>query len=87
MSKGMGIYVKFTENHSTNKVMSLDPGLNSENVYFWPNSILNFRKVTKFGGNWLKNKNVTGKKTNWGGWKRPPPPPQCLYITGNIIHI
>ena len=28
-------------------------------------------KVTKFEENWLKNKNVTGKK-QIGGWKRPP---------------
>ena len=32
--------------------------------------MLNFRKVTKFGGDWLKNKKVTGRKTNWG-WKDP----------------
>ena len=22
--------------------------------------------VTKFGGNWLENKKVTGRKANWG---------------------
>ena len=33
---------------------------------FFPNSILNFSKVTKFGENWLKNKKVTGKKQNSG---------------------
>ena len=27
---------------------------NFEKFYFSPNSILNFRKSTKFGGNWLK---------------------------------
>ena len=44
---------------------------NSENSYFSLNSVLNFRKVTKFGGNWLKNKKVTGKK-NWGMENVPP---------------
>ena len=34
---------------------------NFKNFYFLPASILNFRKVTKFGGNWLKNKKVTSK--------------------------
>ena len=28
--------------------------------------------IWKFGEDWLKNKKVTGKKTNWG-WKTPPP--------------
>ena len=33
-----------------------------------PNSILNFRKVTKFGGDWFKHQKVKSKnKTNWGG--------------------
>ena len=54
---------------------------NSENVYFLPNSILNFRKVTKFGGNWLKNKNVTGRK-QIGRWKTPPP---VLIGLSNVI--
>ena len=47
---------------------------NSENFYFSPNSELNLGKVTKSGGNRLKNKNVTGKK-EIGGWNPPPPPP------------
>ena len=34
---------------------------NVENFYFLPNSVLTFRKVTKFGGNWLKNKNLQAK--------------------------
>ena len=29
-------------------------------------------RVTKFGGNWLKNKNVTGKKTKLGVENTPP---------------
>ena len=68
----MGIYVKFYHDHSSNMVMSRDPSSKYfKNFYFWPNSILNFRKSYKFGGNWLKNKNVTGKKQN-SGWKTPP---------------
>ena len=43
---------------------------NFKKIYFFPNSVLNFRKVTKFGGNWLKNKKVTDKKQN-SGWKTP----------------
>ena len=62
----MGIYVKFYHDHSTN----------IPNFYFLPKSILNFRKVTKFGGNWLKNEKVTGKCKTRGG--RHPLPPQCL---------
>ena len=67
----MGIYVKFTK--TTHQIWSCHVTLasNSENFYFLLNSILNFRKVTRFGGNWLKDKNVTGKK-QIGGWKRPP---------------
>ena len=40
--------------------------------FFLPNSVLNFRKVKKFWGNWLKNKKATGKK-QIGGGKHPPP--------------
>ena len=55
----MGIYVKFTK--TTHQIWSCHVTLasNSENFYFFPNSVLNFRKVTKFGGNCLKNKKVT----------------------------
>ena len=75
MSKVMGIYVKFTK--TTHQIWSCHVTLasSSENFYFSPNFVLNFRKVTKSGGNWLKNKKVTGKKqTGW--WKTPPV--QCL---------
>ena len=34
-------------------------------------------KVTEFGGNWLKIKNVASKK-NKLGWKTPPSPPPVL---------
>ena len=67
----MGIYVKFTK--TTHQIWSypVTPASNSENFYFLPDSILNFKKVSKFWGNWLTNEKVTGKK-QIGGWKRPP---------------
>ena len=70
MSKVMCIYVKFTM--TTHQIWSCHVTLasNSKNFYCSPNSILNFRKVTKFEGNWLKNKKVAGKKQigGGGGW-------------------
>ena len=68
MSKVMGIYVKFTK--TTHQIWSCHVTLtsNSENVYFLPNSVLNFRKGTKFGGNWLKNKKL---QANQGGGNNP----------------
>ena len=67
----MSIYVKFTR--TTHKIWSCHVTLasSSKKFYFSPNSISNFREVTKFGENWLKNTKVTGKK-QIGGWKRPP---------------
>ena len=71
MSKVMGIYIKFTK--TTHQIWSCHVTLasNFENFSFSPNSVLNFRKVTKSGGNWLKN--ITGKN-KLGGGKHPPPP-------------
>ena len=71
----MGIYVKFTK--TTHQIWSCHMTLasNSENFYFLPNSILNFRKVTKFEGNWLKNKKVTGQNKLGSGKNLTP---QCL---------
>ena len=71
MSKVMGIYVKFTK--TTHEIWSCHVTLssNSENFYLLPNSILNFRKVTKFVSNWPKNKKVTGKKQIEGGGRDP----------------
>ena len=67
----MGIYVKFTK--TTHQIWSCHVSLvsNSENFYFSP-------KLPKFGGNWLKNKNVTGK-IQIGGGNPPPPPPPSAY--------
>ena len=68
----MGIYVKFTK--TTHKIWPCHVILasNSENFYFSPNFVLNFKKVTKFGRNWPDNKNVTGKK-QIGDGNTPPP--------------
>ena len=71
MSKVIGIYVKFYHDHSPVMVISRYPGYKFRKFYFLSNSILHFGKVTKFGENWLNNKNVTGKKQN-SGWKTPP---------------
>ena len=67
MSNVIAIYVKFTK--STNQIWSCHVTLASdtENFYFLPNSILNFRKSYQIWGNWLKNKKVTGKKQIGGG--------------------
>ena len=46
---------------------------NSENFYFLPNSILNFRKCYQLWGKLAQEQKVKGKKKNkLGGWKRPP---------------
>ena len=69
----MDIYVKFTKTAHQLWSCHVTLALNSENFYFSPNSVLNFRKVTKFGRNWLKHKKVTRKK-QIGGGNTPPPP-------------
>ena len=68
----MGIYVKFTK--TTHQIWSCHVILasNSENCYFLPNSILNFRKNYQIWGNWLKNKKLQAKN-KLGGGKDPPP--------------
>ena len=57
----MGIYVKFTK--TTHQIWSCHVTLasNSENFYFLPNSVLNFRKVTKFGEIGSRTKKVQAK--------------------------
>ena len=77
MSKVMGIYFNFTK--TTHQIWSchLNLASNSENFYFLPYYVLILGKVTKFGGNWLKNKKVTGKK-NLVVETPPPPPPLVL---------
>ena len=75
MLKLMGIYVKFTK--TTHQILSCHVTLtsNSEKFYYSPNFELNLGKVTKFRGNWPKNKKVTGKKHKLG--MENTPSPQC----------
>ena len=73
MSKVMGIYVKFTK--TTHQIWSCHVTLasNSENFYFWPNSVSNFRKSYQIWGKLAQEqKKLQAKKQIGGG------PPQCL---------
>ena len=69
-------------NHSPNMVMSSDPRFKFQSFYFSPNSILNFRKITNFGGNWLKNKNFTGKNKFGGAYRVKPWSVEGLELKG-----
>ena len=53
--------------------MSRDLASNSENFYFSPNSMLNFRKSYKIWGKLAQEQERYRQKTNWG-WKTPVPP-------------
>ena len=68
----MGIYVKFTT--TTHQIWSCHVNLasNSEKFYFFPNSILNFRKSYQILGEIGSRTKTLQAKTNWGG-KHPPP--------------
>ena len=67
MSKVMGICVKFTK--TTLYIWSCHVTLasNSENFYFSPNSVLNFRKSCQVWEKLAKEQKVTGKKQIAGG--------------------
>ena len=67
MSKGMGIYVKFTM--TTHQIWSYHVTLvsNSEIFYFSPNSILNFRKSYQILWKLAHEQKVAGKKQILGG--------------------
>ena len=69
----MGIYVKFTM--TTHQIWSCHVTLasNSKNLYFSPNSILNFRKSYQVWLKFAQEQKVKDKK-QIGGWKTPPPP-------------
>ena len=71
MSNVMGIYVKFTI--TTHQIWSCHVTLasNSENFYFLPNSILNFRKSYQIWGKLAQEQKSYRQKTNWGV-KTPP---------------
>ena len=63
----MYIYVKFYHDHSPNMVCHMTLAANLENFYFLSNPILNFRKVTKFDGNWHKNEKLQAINKTRGG--------------------
>ena len=70
----MDIYVKFTM--TTHQIWSCPVTLpsNSENFYFLPNSILNFRKSHQIWGEIGSRTKKLQAKKQIGGWKTP----QCL---------
>ena len=70
----MGIYVNFTK--TTHQIWSCRVTLtsNSENVYFSPNSVLNFRKSYQIWGKLAHEQKSYRQKTNWGVENTPPPP-------------
>ena len=72
MSKVMGIYVKFTK--TTHQIWSSHVTLasNSEDFYFLPNSILNFRKVPILGDIGSRTKKFQAKNKLDGGKHSPP---------------
>ena len=67
----MGIYVKFIK--TTHEIWSYHVTLasNSENFYFSPDSVLNFRKSYQVWGKLAQEQKGTGKK-QIGGGKHPP---------------
>ena len=68
----MGIYVKFTMN--THQILSCHVTLasNSENFYFSPNFILNFKKSYQIWGKLVQEQKVSGKN-KLGVGNTPPP--------------
>ena len=73
MSNVMGIYVEFTK--TTHQIWSCQVTLasNSENFYFSPNSVLNFRKNYQIWGEIDSGTKSYRQKTNWGVENTPPP--------------
>ena len=69
----MGIYVKFTI--TTHQIWSCHVTLasNSENFYFSPNSVLNFRKHYQIWGKLAQEQRSYREKTNWGVENTPHP--------------
>ena len=80
--KSYGHLCEIYQNHSPNMVMSRHPGFKFRKFLFLTNSVLNFGKVIKFGGSWLKIKRVTGKN-KLGVENTPPPPPVLIGLSLN----
>ena len=68
----MGIYVKFTK--TTHQICSCHVTLvsNSENFYFSPDSVLNFRKSHQIWGSLAHEQKSYRQKKQIGGWKTGP---------------
>ena len=81
----MGIFVKFTK--TTHQIWSFHVTLasNSENFYFSPDSILNFRKSYQIWEEFAQEQKSYRQKANWG-WKTPPPPPTVLIGLKAVLH-
>ena len=73
MSKVMGIYVKFTK--TTHQIWPYHVTLasNSENFYFSPNSVLNFRKHYQIWGKLAQEQKRYRQKNKLGVENTPPP--------------
>ena len=54
--------------------MSRDLASNSENFYFLPNSVLNFRKSYQIWGKLAQEQKSYRQKPNWGGGVENTPP-------------
>ena len=70
----MGIYVKFTK--TTHQIWSchVTPASNSENFYFLPNSVLNFKKSYQIWWKLAQEQKSYRQKNKLRDGKRPPPP-------------
>ena len=80
----MSIYVKFTK--TTHQIWSCHVTLasNSENFYFSPDSVLNFRKSYQIWGKLAQEQKSYRQKTNWG-WKTTPSAYRCTFqILGGV---
>ena len=66
MSKVMGIYVKFTK--TPHQIWSCHVTLasGSENLYFSPDSVVNFRKSYQVWGKLAQEQKGYRQRTNWG---------------------
>ena len=82
MSKVIGIYDKFTKTTRQIWLCHVTLASNSENFYFFPNSILNFRKSYQIWAKLAQEQKVTGEK-QIRGWKRAP---QCYAYRVELYH-
>ena len=83
MSKVMGIYVKFTKN--THQIWSCHVTLtsNSENFYFLPYSVSDFRKSYQICGK-LAQEQKSYRQKQIGGVESTPPPPVLIGLRNRL---